>query len=148
MNMEKMKKWLELTNEYKSDSFWSSVFENNPPGQFFDNEFDFPRYDVYQNETHHCLVIEAAGISKEDIQFSLSSNNKLIIKGFVRSLYPKEMEVALQRNYGKFEKIIELPEPTDVQSIDIQFFNGLIQVAFPRKIETIPSIIDYTRENN
>lgn len=148
MNMEKMKKWLELTNQYKGDSFWSSVFEQNTPGQFFESEFDFPRYDVYKNDTHHCIVIEAAGLSKEDIQFSLASNSKLIVKGFVRSLYPEEMAVALQRNYGEFEKIIELPEPTDVSSIDIQFFNGLIQVAFPKRIEAIPSNFDIPKENN
>lgn len=137
MDMEKMKKWLELTNQYQSDNFWSNIFDSQNPSQFFQTDDDFPRYDVYQNESHICVILEAPGLSQEDITFSLSSNTNLLIKGVVKPIYPKEMEVRSERFCGEFERTIPLPEPTEAKSINIQFLNGLIQVAYPRKIENV-----------
>ncbi|WGG46596.1 Hsp20/alpha crystallin family protein [Rossellomorea sp. DA94] len=137
MDMEKMKKWLELTNQYKSDNFWNSVFENNNPSQFFSTDDEFPRYDVYQNESHVCIILDAPGITQDDIKFSLNSNTNLLIKGRIRPVYPKEMEVKAERFSGEFERTIPLPEPAEAKAINIQFLNGLIQVAYPRKIEDV-----------
>ncbi|OIU71695.1 Hsp20/alpha crystallin family protein [Rossellomorea aquimaris] len=137
MDIEKMKKWLELTNQYKSDNFWNSVFESKNPTRFFNTDDDFPKYDIYQNNTHVCIILEAPGLTKEDIKFSLSSNTNLLIKGTVRQFYPKEIEIHSERFSGEFERTIPLPEPAEAKSINIQFFNGLIQVAYPRKIEEV-----------
>ena len=33
MDIEKMRKWLEITNEYKKSDFWTSVLEQKYPDQ-------------------------------------------------------------------------------------------------------------------
>ena len=68
MNVEKMKKWLELTNQVKKDDFWSNVFNHKDPQMFFDMERDIPLYDVYKNETHISIIFELPGCNKTRYQ--------------------------------------------------------------------------------
>ncbi|MCD2506098.1 spore coat protein CotP, partial [Staphylococcus aureus] len=38
MDFEKIRKWLEITNEYKQSDFWTNVLKYKAPEHFFDSE--------------------------------------------------------------------------------------------------------------
>jgi HSP20 family protein len=133
MNIEKMKKWLELTNQYKHNSFWNSVFDNANPAQFFGEDQNYPKYEIYESDTHICIIFELPGVLREDLSVSLESGTKLIIKGIIKPPYPKEMEVMSERFFGEFERTIILSHPTEPQSIQTYSQSGLYQLSYPKK---------------
>ncbi|MDZ5470266.1 Hsp20/alpha crystallin family protein [Bacillus sp. 31A1R] len=140
MDLEKMKKWLEFTNNYQKNDFWWNAFKQQSPEQFFETfekGENLPRYDIYKNDTHICIIIEIPGVSTNDINISLKSKTHLFIEGTIKPLFPTEMEVKKERYYGKVERLITLPEPTEAQFVQVNFHQGLIQVTYPRLNETL-----------
>ena len=53
-------------------------------------------------------------------------------------VFSREMEIRKERvDDGEFERVIELPEATSVHLMNIQIYNGLLYVSYPRKVEPI-----------
>ncbi|CAG9621750.1 Hsp20/alpha crystallin family protein [Sutcliffiella rhizosphaerae] len=138
MNMEKMKKWMELTSQYQNNDFWNKIFTNHSPNQFFNLNDDFPLHDVYQNESHIGVIIELPGIHPDHVQLSLHTPSHLLIKGDSKPLFPSEKEIKKERFYGEFERILLLPEPADANELDVKFHQGLLTIFYPRKNKSVP----------
>ncbi|MEC3605884.1 Hsp20/alpha crystallin family protein [Bacillus glycinifermentans] len=136
MNIEKIRKWLEITNEYKQNDFWSNVFKHKGPEQFFESENKII-YDLYQDEEYNFIIVEVPGVYEEELIIQLISRTLLLIKGTITPVFPSKMEVSRERNYGEFERIIQLPEPTESHLLKLQLLNGLLHVSYPRQVETI-----------
>ncbi|WP_210365283.1 Hsp20/alpha crystallin family protein [Bacillus sp. REN3] len=132
MDIEKVTKWLELTNKYQKNDFWRSLFENSIPEQLLKSERILPLYDLYQNDTHISVLVEVPGLTEKDLSIALRQKNILIIKGSAKPFFPAEMEVKQERYYGEFERMIPLPEPTDTRFLQLNFYNGLLQITYPR----------------
>lgn len=137
MDVDKVKKWIELTSQYQKNDFWTKLFEYQASNQFLNREKEFPKFEVYQDETHICLIIEVPGVNLEDLQIFLQSKSQLIIKGMIHPLFPSKMNVKEGRYYGEFERHIDLPEPTDAHFIQVHFHQGLLQIIYPRQNEAI-----------
>jgi HSP20 family protein len=144
MNIEKMKKWLEFTNQYQKNDFWKKIFDHQSPDQFFETEDkNIPIYDVYQNESQIYILIELPGVNKNDIHLSLKSNSHLLVKGNIRQWFPAQMEVKKERYYGEFERLIPLPEPTEARFIQVHYQHGLLHVTYPRQVKPL-SVNDFS----
>ena len=135
MDIEKIKRWLQITRENQQNDFWTKIFALQTPEQFFDSRQAnmLPKYDIYQNETHICLIIELPGIANKDVTISLNSDSYLLVKGNYPLLFPSEMELKKERYYGTFERLIPLPEPTELHLLHINQYNGLFQVTYPKQ---------------
>jgi HSP20 family protein len=137
MDIEKMRKWLEITNEYKESNFWSNVLKQKHPDEFFREEICHPKFDIYQNETSFFIIFEIPGVNQEDLSLNLISNTHLKLSGKIKPILPVEMELKRERVYGEFERVIELPEATEAHLMHIQIYNGLLHISYPRKVEQI-----------
>ncbi|MDT0163270.1 Hsp20/alpha crystallin family protein [Bacillus sp. AG4(2022)] len=143
MNIDKMTKWLELTNKYQKNDFWQNIFDQEKPlAEAVDDDIEteqafVPLHDIYQNESHICVLVEAPGVSKKDIKISLQSRSKLCLKGYIHPPYPSEMLLSKERHYGEFLREIPLPEPAEAKDIQVKFSDGLIYVFYPRVAESI-----------
>ncbi|MEH7154823.1 Hsp20/alpha crystallin family protein [Neobacillus drentensis] len=133
MDIEKMRKWLEITNDYRESNFWSNVLKQKHPDEFFKEETCKPKFDIYQNETYNFIIIEIPGVNQEDLSINLISNTHLKINGNIKPILPLEMEMRRERVYGEFERVIELPEATQAHLMNIQIYNGLLHISYPRK---------------
>lgn len=133
MDIEKLKQWLKLTREYQKNDFWTNIFANHTPEQFFKSEKDIPIYDIYKNDTHICVIVELPGVNEKDINISLDSNTRLRIKGIAKPLFPAEMDVKKERFYGNFERTILLPEPAEAKFVHVNYHQGLFQITYPRQ---------------
>jgi len=142
MDIDKVRKWLELTNQYQKNDFWRNLFSHSVPEKMLRADEAFPLYDIYQNQSSVCIVIEISGINKNDLSISLRQKSTLVVKGKTVPLFPDEMTIKKERFYGEFERLIPLPEPTDPQLMQVHFFDGLVQVTYPRKNEN-RSAADY-----
>lgn len=139
MDYEKIKRWLAITRDYQENDFWTKIFAYNTPEQFFENRQSntLPKYDLYQNETHVCVIIELPGITSKDVNVSLNSDTYLLVRGNFPLLFPNEMEITKERYYGTFERLIPLPEPTELHLLQINHHNGLFQITYPKKIQNM-----------
>lgn len=137
MDIEKMKKWLEITNQYKKTDFWTRVLEEKYPDEAIEEKMYCPKYDIYQNEYYNFILVEIPGVNREDLSLHLISNTQLKISGIMHPILTLEKEIKRERVYGAFERIINLPEATQVQLMHIQMNNGLLQISYPRHVEPI-----------
>jgi HSP20 family protein len=144
MDFEKMKQWMEVTQKYQNNKFWDMIFQQSPPGAMmsdFDNQQtdsvssntsnNFPKTDIFLTETAVILLVEIPGALKEDVFLSLSGN-KLNVRGVIRSPILNGEAVLTERKYGEFQRIIELPEPTDSKHIQARFDNGILAITYGR----------------
>ena len=69
--------------------------------------------------------MEIPGALKEDVFLSVSGN-KLTVRGVIQSPILNGQLLQTERKYGEFQRVIELPEPTDSQHIQARFDNGLL----------------------
>ena len=134
MDIEKMRKWLEITNDYRESNFWSNVLKQKHPEEFFREETTCnPKIDLYQNESYYFIIFEIPGVNQEDLSINLISSTHLKINGKIKPILPLEMEMRRERVYGEFERVIELPEATQAHLMHIQVYNGLLHISYPRK---------------
>ncbi|MDY0404983.1 Hsp20/alpha crystallin family protein [Virgibacillus sp. 179-BFC.A HS] len=162
MDIEQLKQWMELAQKYQSGNFWDTIFDQymTPPNQTAHHHRDthsnahtntmeqnvdehtneprtnngsaFPPVDIFVTETQITVIIELPGLRKEDIQLSLSGN-QLLIKGTHKVPIVSDSTLLNERRYGKFERMIELPEPAQSKDIQARFEDGLLLVIYPRK---------------
>lgn len=133
LDIEKVKKWLDLTNQYRMQDDWVKVFSHYPPKHFFEhNNNPFPKIDIYQDELTNIIIVEIPGVRQEDIQLFLKTNRELMIKGKINFLFPNWIQIKKERYLGEFERIIRLPEPTETHLIKTVYQAGLLQVTYPR----------------
>lgn len=133
MDIDKIRNWIELTGQYQKNDFWRNLFSHSLPEKVLKADDAFPLYDIYQNQSSVCIIIELPGINRDDLSISLRQKSALVVKGKTVPFFPADMEVKKERYYGDFERVIPLPEPTDSASIQVNFFDGLVQVSYPRK---------------
>lgn len=137
MDIEKMRKWLQITNEYKKTDFWTRVLEEKYPDEMVKVSHYQPKYDIYQNEYYNFIILEIPGVNRENLSLNLISNTQLKIKGIIHPILQLEKEIKRERIYGEFERIINLPEATYAQHMNIQMIDGLLQISYPRNVEPI-----------
>ena len=107
MDIEKMRKWLEITNEYKKTDFWTRVLEERSPNENLEETKYQPKFDLYQNEYYNFIVFEIPGVTRENLSLSLISNTQLKVYGRNAPIFPLEKEIKRERVYGEFQRIIK-----------------------------------------
>ena len=137
MDIEKMRKWLAITNEYKKTDFWTRVLEEKYPDEMERENKYQPKFDIYQNEYYNFIVMEIPGVHHEELSLHLISNIQLKVSGKIHPIFTLEKEIKRERIYGEFERVIDLPEATHANLMHIQVNHGLLQISYPRNVEPI-----------
>ncbi|KAB2331506.1 Hsp20/alpha crystallin family protein [Cytobacillus depressus] len=163
MDFEKLKQWMEVARKYQSGDFWNGMLDQSSFNQFMKENMDmgssagpgpnaganslgrrpynskFPSIDIYMTDLEIIVLADLAGYKKEDLQVSVSGN-KLLLKG-TSSPIVSGQAIVQERNQGAFQRIIDLPEPTDSNQIKAKFQNGLLTLTYKRlyiQEETVP----------
>ncbi len=92
-----------------------------------------PSVDVRDDETSICIMVELAGVDKNDIELYLE-NDVLIIRGEKKpSLEERRGNFfVMERAYGSFRRSITLPDPIDEQQVKATFEDGLLSITLPK----------------
>lgn len=100
----------------------------------FKNDWLKPSLDIASDEKEYTVKIELPGMNKSDISIEYA-NNTLKIKG--EKHHEKEEEnkdfYRIERSYGRFERILDLPADSDANNIASQYKNGVLSINIPRK---------------
>lgn len=149
MDVDKLKKWLEVAEQFQGKEFWNDIFDsvgdpnftnsNNENRAQKNNKTEAikeqppiqPPIDLYQTGSEWIVIVDLPGIRKDDLELSIYGNT-LTIKGEARPLYPNAITIHSERLGGEFERTINLPENLDDRKPLAKFHDGLLEIHIPR----------------
>ena len=126
-----LEKWNYFQEEV--NKLFHFLFEQSKMGRELSEGGNYPPVDIY--ETDNCLFIEMElpGLDIDKISLTVS-NDILIVEGEKK----KQMEkgainyLCVERDYGKFKRIIEIPTTGDTTKINAKYDQGLLIVTLPK----------------
>jgi HSP20 family protein len=102
---------------------------------FFKNDWLKPSLDIASDEKEYSVKIELPGIDKSDISIEYA-NHTLKIKGekHQEKEEKKKDYYRIERSYGSFQRVLDLPEDSDADNITSEYKDGVLSIAIPRKM--------------
>lgn len=101
-----------------------------------------PLVDMYETKDDLVLMAEVPGVREKDVTVSITGD-LLSIKGerhFGEEL--KEPSVLhLERVYGKFERLVQLPMPVQADKVKATYREGVLEIRLPKAEEVKPKQI-------
>ncbi|HET7657095.1 MAG TPA: Hsp20/alpha crystallin family protein [Bacillales bacterium] len=143
MDVDKLKRWLDAAQQFQGNDFWSDIFDQFPQGQMqgaphsrnhgdqTNQAPELPLVDILERKRDWVVLIDLAGVDKEDVQLTIAGN-QLNIKGVVRTHFRDANLVQSERMSGSFDRTVYLPEPVHENQTTAGFHNGLLEVRIPK----------------
>jgi HSP20 family protein len=94
-----------------------------------------PNTDVYLTEEGLVIMVEVAGIRREDLEIAVEGS-RLFINGKRPDCCrgPNCRFLMMEINYGHFESVIELPNGYDPLKAKASYQNGFLRVEVPQLV--------------
>ena len=95
--------------------------------------------DVLRNEDSITVRADVPGVTKDDLELTVL-NNRLFIRGEKKHKHEVNESNAhrLERFYGSFERVIDLPAPVNPENIKASFTDGVLEITAPISDEARP----------
>ncbi|QOY53843.1 Hsp20/alpha crystallin family protein [Candidatus Sulfurimonas marisnigri] len=94
-----------------------------------------PSLDVASDGKEYSIKVELPGMDKNNISIECT-NNILKIKGekHQEKEEKKKDYYRIERSYGSFERILDIPDDADSTNITSSYKDGVLSVVIPRKV--------------
>jgi HSP20 family protein len=94
-----------------------------------------PSLDIASDEKAYSVKVELPGMDVKYISIEFA-NNTLKVKGEKRQEKEEKDKnfYKIERSYGSFQRILDLPEDSDTDKITSHYKDGVLSVTIPRKI--------------
>ena len=102
-----------------------------------------PSIDLHETEQAYEVTAELPGLEQKDVELTLREN-ALVLSGEKRQ-DRQEGEGGRrwsERSFGRFERLIALPEEVDADKVEAKFRNGVLKITLPKN----PKAKDKTRK--
>lgn len=119
--------------QQRMEKMLDNIFDEMRPTMFSSEKAWKPPADIYETSEAVVVLVEIAGMSKENIQVTME-NDYLNISG-VRPDYSPSTKTRLHQmeiDYGKFQRIVKISLPIDTKNIRAQYKEGFLQVTLPK----------------
>lgn len=90
-----------------------------------------PPTDVYETEENYIVRVEIAGMREEDFEI-IAEDNYLWVGGSRPDIPERRAYHQMEIRFGKFETIIGLPGPIDLENAKAVYENGFLTVNLPK----------------
>ncbi len=103
-----------------------------------------PRVNIMENQDGISVLVELAGVNKEDVSISVNDDNLLTIKGERKQNIENQGRNFLRREiiFGEFSRSFLLPEYLDTEKIKAKFNDGVLEIMVLKKEEIAPKEIN------
>ncbi len=93
-----------------------------------------PALDIQETDQQYRITLEAPGVDEKDIQLTLD-DGVLWIRGEKRQEqeYKEGQYHRVERSYGSFQRVLNLPEDADQDTIKATFKNGVLAITIGRR---------------
>lgn len=134
--------------QQRMEKMLDNIFDEMRPTMFSAEKVWKPPVDIYETPEEIVVMVEIAGMSKEDIHVTME-NDCLKISG-VRPDYSPSSKMRLHQmeiDYGKFQRIVKISLPIDTKNIRAQYKEGFLQITLPKAKLKQPVVIQtHTKE--
>jgi len=90
-----------------------------------------PPTDVYETEKDYVVRVEIAGMREEDFEITVE-NNFLMISGSRPDVPERRAYQQMEIRFGKFETVVGIPGPIDLQKSRADYNEGFLTVYLPK----------------
>jgi HSP20 family protein len=101
-----------------------------------------PFVDMHETKDDLVLTVEIPGVREKDVTVSITGD-LLSIRGERR--FEQELKehsfLHLERAYGKFERMVQLPMPVQADKVKATYRDGVLEIRLPKAEETKPKEI-------
>ena len=94
-----------------------------------------PAVDLFDFGDQYRVMVEVPGIEKSQIELSVYSD-RVVVKGRREEsfdTYGRAEVLCLERVYGRFERVILLPDPVDTEQVKAALKNGVLTILLTKK---------------
>ena len=122
------------------DSFFGDL---GLPTLYDREELWTPAIDVSETEKEYLVKAELPGISKKEIDISLT-DGVLTIKGEKKQEKKEEKENYhfIETRYGSFSRSLRLPDDASAEKVDATYTDGVLTVSIPKTESAKPKKIE------
>ncbi|MFC3282956.1 Hsp20/alpha crystallin family protein [Litchfieldella rifensis] len=98
-----------------------------------------PSIDIAERDDEYRISVEVPGVEEKDVKLSLD-DHRLLIEGEKRqeSSTREDRYQRVERAYGSFRRVLDLPEDAKVDDIQATFNNGVLTITLPRDASVQP----------
>ncbi len=129
----------DMMDRFFDDSFWSpfDLMHRISPTTMRGRAGWMPRIDVSETEREIRVKVNAPNVDPSQVNVSLE-DDMLTISGKTEDTNEEKGETfyRIEREYGAFQRSIQLPSGADTEKIEAIAKNGVIQVLIPKKPES------------
>ncbi|QOR39605.1 Hsp20/alpha crystallin family protein [Billgrantia diversa] len=92
-----------------------------------------PQLDIAERDEEYLISVEVPGVDEKDVKLTLD-DDRLIIEGEKRqeSSAKDDRYQRIERTYGSFRRVLDLPSDARADEIKASFVNGVLKVHVPR----------------
>ncbi len=97
-----------------------------------------PAVDVCEDDEAYYVIVDVAGVDKDDLEVEYHPNGLLVVRGVRRPpLVGSSVQyLVLEIPYGSFERRIPLPGAVNADGITAEHRSGLLQIRIPKKVSS------------
>jgi HSP20 family protein len=119
------------------DSWFDRVFGED--GDFLNRTWSGAPVAMWEDDDRISIEAELPGVAEEDIEVTVH-NGMLFIRGERK---PEEGRRYLYngRTYGRFERVVSLPEAVNTDDVQATLSNGVLRIDLPKSPEAKPKRI-------
>ena len=132
-----MEPWSDLRREI--DRLFDSTLSGVRPAGVRNGLEWVPPMDVEEQDDTITLALELPGVKQEDVQVSVE-NGVLTIAGEKKVSRATDHDSNggrfIERQYGRFERVLSLPQSVDAEKITASYDNGVLTLKLPKSAES------------
>lgn len=111
------------------DRVFDQTFGDARTDRWDDESVLHPAVDLEETEAHYVMSVDLPGVSKKDIQIEVKDNQVHIS---AERKNEKKTSGYSERYFGKFHRILTMPDGIDADKIEAQYENGVLNLAVPK----------------
>ena len=131
----------------RANRIFEEMWEMSRPVLMMPDHVWKPALDIYETEDEVIVLVEIAGMKKEEIEVAMQGNI-LVVSGNRVENVPYKMKLEqMEINYGKFQRIVKIFTPIDREKIIAAYENGLLKIRLPKRdeIQQLIRVTPYTQ---
>ena len=141
-------RWNPIRDMAAMQGAFDRLFEENRRGVRANVNANSLPLDVHETEQAYIIHAVVPGINADAVNISLH-DDVLTIAGEVPQFSLENSKALLiERNYGKFQRSLRLPQTVDVSAVEAQIENGVLTLTLPKSPEAQPRVIPVKAGNS